>query len=39
MDRHDFDLIVREESVQVPANNPGADYKAAWADFHAGEVK
>ena len=39
MDRHDFDLIVREESVQVPANNPGADYKAAWADFHAEEVK
>ena len=36
MDRHDFDLIVREESVQVPVNQPGADYKAAWADFHAG---
>ena len=39
MDPHDFDLIIREESVQVPANNPGADYKAAWAAFHAGEVK
>lgn len=39
MDRHDFDLIVREESVQVPADQPGADYQAAWAAFHAGEVQ
>lgn len=38
MDRHGFELIVREESVQLPANDPGADYKASWAEFHAGEV-
>ena len=33
MDRHDFNLIVREESVQIPANHPDADYRQAWAAF------
>ncbi len=38
MDRYVFDLIVREESVQVPVNSVNADYTAAWAVFHAGEA-
>lgn len=33
MDQRDFDLIIRQEAVQVPAGHKDADHTAAWTVF------